>query len=310
MATPAQNPFDTQPQKPTNQGAAGTAAPAQQKPAAQVSPQKPGSSGIVGGAMNGAQTYQPTTRAVDKKTETVQGQVDSILAKDGPLMQRARSIALEQANQRGLVNSSLAVGAGQLAMLESAIPMAQQDANTYVQAAQGNVDAKNQAGQFNANQNNEFTLQKNEQTYQTAERQRDFEYQTKLQTQQAEAELKRLGYQASLTDKNVPQQFAAGVAGTTMDKINSILADPNINNSTIQPNGKTAKQNAIDNVVKMANATMAWAEKFYNVQLPDLAQPATTTAPAPTTGKPSSAPAPGRTPAPAPAPRPGLPVQR
>jgi hypothetical protein len=53
-------------------------------------------------------------------------------------------------NTRGLLNSSLAVGAGQSALYDAALPIAQQDAQTFTQAGLSNQQARNTADQFNA----------------------------------------------------------------------------------------------------------------------------------------------------------------
>jgi hypothetical protein len=75
--------------------------------------------------------------------QTVAGQVDNIIAADSPLMQRAATRADQQMNKRGLMNSSMAVGAGQSAVMDAALPIAQQDAQTNAQAAQFNAGAEN-----------------------------------------------------------------------------------------------------------------------------------------------------------------------
>ena len=127
-------------------------------------------------------TVSPT-RTVDEK-ETVQYQLDQILDPNSVLMQRARTEGLQYANQRGLLNSSIAAQAAQQAMIDAAIPIAQQDARTYAEAAgqitdiegraalqdaqlgtnvsmfnvgednvtnRFNAESKNRAGEFNAN---------------------------------------------------------------------------------------------------------------------------------------------------------------
>ncbi len=102
----------------------------------------------------------------------------------------------------------------------------------------------------------------------------------RLAQQQANA-LEQLGFQNSLNNANVPSNFAAGVSSSTMERVNAIMADPNLN--------AAAKKNAIQNVVDYANATMAWAESFYKTTLPRLGVP----------GAPAPAPAPAAAPAPA-----------
>lgn len=292
----------------------------QASPGQTAQPQASG--GIIGSAIPPAAAqpaaYNPVARDVDKATETVQGQVDSVLAKDGPLFERARALALEEGQRRGLVNSSMAVGAAQGAVLDKALQIATPDASTYSRVASENADAKNTAGQFNANAQNQFGLQGRDQSFQAGEAGKTREFQgaqagldrdqqvrlqqlqeagvqnrfdkelamrdtqfnveqaaqdRRLAQQQANA-LEQLGFQNRLNNENVPSNFAAGVSSTTMERVNAIMADPNLD--------ATAKRNAIQNVVDYANSTMAWAETFYKTTLPRLSVPGGAAAPAPT----------------------------
>jgi hypothetical protein len=98
--------------------------------------------------------------------QTVQGQLTGILAANSPLLQQARAASLAQMNQRGLTNSSMAVGAGQEAVIKQALPIASQDATTYANSGQFNANAANQLAQFNAGQSNQalgFTANANNQ---------------------------------------------------------------------------------------------------------------------------------------------------
>ena len=110
----------------------------------------PGSQATTTAAVEDAQTYTATTAdASDDATaqetatptrtvseeETVQYQLDQILDPNSELMQSARTRGLQYANQRGLLNSSIAAQAAQQAMIDAAIPIAQQDARTYAEAA-------------------------------------------------------------------------------------------------------------------------------------------------------------------------------
>lgn len=91
---------------------------------------------------------------------TVQQQVLDIVKNDSPLIQQASNQALIDMNARGLVNSSLAVGAARDAVYKTALPIATTDANAYNQAMfksgdaanlalTNTANAKNQALQFN-----------------------------------------------------------------------------------------------------------------------------------------------------------------
>lgn len=92
-------------------------------------PQLPASSerfdfNAAAGEMKGPTTYQPSSGSM------VSEQLNKLLAKNSPTIQLAKTRALQQANRAGLANSSMAAGAGVLAAVQSALPIAQQDANT------------------------------------------------------------------------------------------------------------------------------------------------------------------------------------
>ncbi len=104
--------------------------------------------------------YTPTAAAASLATtnnwkvdapQTVQGQIKTIIDSNSPLMQQAETTAKQSANRIGLINSSMAVGAGQDAVIRAALPIAQQDASTNAGSAQFNAGAANQASQTNAN---------------------------------------------------------------------------------------------------------------------------------------------------------------
>ena len=59
---------------------------------------------------------------------TVAGRVQSIIAQNSPLMQQAAANANQQSNDRGLINSSIASGAAQGAVMDRATGIATQDA--------------------------------------------------------------------------------------------------------------------------------------------------------------------------------------
>ncbi len=104
-------------------------------------------------------TYTADQRQVDE-SQTMQGRVASVIDENSALMQRAASKAKEQMNARGLINSSMAIGAGQSAVLDAAMPIAQQDSNIFAQQRIANQQASNEARQFNAGEANKFGLTK------------------------------------------------------------------------------------------------------------------------------------------------------
>jgi hypothetical protein len=104
--------------------------------------------------INGDPTYNasllsdPTKWNVDK-SQTVSGQLETDLKSGSPLMQLAKTQGLQSAADRGLLNSSMAVGAAQTAMIDRAMPMAQQDATTNSQAAGWNAGQSNEFAKTN-----------------------------------------------------------------------------------------------------------------------------------------------------------------
>lgn len=93
--------------------------------------------------------YQATTGTFDE-SKGVEGRVNSISASDSPLMQLAGTRAKQAANRSGLLNTSMAVGAGQNAVLDAALPIAQADAGHYQQQALANQTSLNEAAMRNA----------------------------------------------------------------------------------------------------------------------------------------------------------------
>lgn len=104
-----------------------------------------------------AKGYDPTKWSVDNP-QTVSGQLSGLLSKGSPLLDQAQARSNMQMNQRGLLNSSMAIGAGQAALYQAALPIATADAQTYAQAGNFNANASNAANQFNTAATNQQTL--------------------------------------------------------------------------------------------------------------------------------------------------------
>lgn len=90
------------------------------------------------GTMQGATSYTPTDNAL------VSAQLSKLLSKDSDYMTRARTRAMQTASGRGLLNSSMAAGAGEAAAIDAGLPIAQQDATTFGTAERDNNNNVNQ----------------------------------------------------------------------------------------------------------------------------------------------------------------------
>ena len=186
-------------------------------------------------------SYQATPDVVGEN-ETVQQQVKKIIDENSPLMQQANRIAREEANSRGLLNSSMAVGAGQQAVISQALPIAQQDANTYAAARASTNQALNRAGEFNAGSENTMhgqVLQANTQLTQSREGNLN---QQILQGMSNENQLALANLDVGIKkylgelDANNRQLLQTNASAATMfqnvvDNISRIAQDPNMSSS-------------------------------------------------------------------------------
>ena len=209
--------------------------------------------------------YNAVTREVNPETDTVQGQLKKILDEDdSPLMRRARAMALAQMAGRGLLNSSLAATAGYAAMIDKALPIAQQDAQTYFTQGLKNQDYRNQAELTNVNWQNEFLKS----AYVT---QLDFWKQSNilglqqkynLEAMQYENQLKsdllRLEYgfkndlQQAQLDANLQDKYLSTYKDL-LNQLNAILVDPNTDDAT----KRAMVNNYIKSIEKMRNSLRA-----------------------------------------------------
>lgn len=103
---------------------------------------EPGSANLqqMAGPMVEAEAYTPDDNAL------VASQLSRLLSKDSEYMTRARTKAAQTAASRGLMNSSIAAGAGEAAAIDAGLPIAQQDASTNATAQRDNAAARNTFG--------------------------------------------------------------------------------------------------------------------------------------------------------------------
>ncbi len=92
--------------------------------------------------------YTPDKIEVDQDKSTVAGQLTGILRKGGPLMDRAETRGVQAANKRGLINSSMGIGAAEAALYDAAVPIATSDATTHYNAQTLNTTAENRSREY------------------------------------------------------------------------------------------------------------------------------------------------------------------
>ncbi len=158
-------------------------------------------------------TMQADEREVDSKS-TVQGQMNSLLDKGGDYMKRAETKGLQMANSRGLLNTSMAVGAAHGAAMDAAMPIATQDAQTYNNQSLTNQGYSNQANQVNT-QNEQTTNLANQ-----AATNRSNEFNSSMQFDQwnAERDREQQEFMTRLNQSGSMQQMSAEASANLMGK--------------------------------------------------------------------------------------------
>lgn len=234
-------------------------------------------------ATAGTTTVDPTTRTVNTN-ETVAGQLDSLLKADSPLMTTARTSAKQYANSRGLINSTMAAQAGEQAAINTALPIAQQDASVFGQASKDNMDATNNALQFNAgskNQNAQFNVNTQNQFTKSVQ---DTGLQKEIITAQGEQQ-KQLQASGAAFEKALQQvrgEQATGLANIEANYRSLIQASASAqtfftamanNISAVLANTDTSaeqKQAAVDKITQMMNGGLTVIGSISNLDLAGL----------------------------------------
>lgn len=205
------------------------------------------------------------------REQTVQGQAYDVIDKDSPLMQQARARALQQMNERGLVNSSFAVQAGQDAVMDRALQIATPDAATYANSAQFNANANNTNSMFNAGQSNQYDLANRElaqkqSQFDTTTSQKDSQFnQTMAQADRQYAENLKLQYKQLDTNKEISlasgqnSLAAAGISASAQRDVASLNNDFRL--ATMNADKDAAKTSSYNNqydkfITKITNITM------------------------------------------------------
>jgi len=162
-------------------------------------------------------SYTPEKIALDPASQTVEGRITNLLKKDSPLLTDARTRAAQVANARGLINSSMAVGEGEKAVIQTAFPIASQDANAALTVAGRNQEAANQAGQFGAGAEN--VMRQQELSGEQAMEQQELRGAQSKELAQIEAQFKQI-----MQTNDSAARFFSQISAS----IGDILKEPNI----------------------------------------------------------------------------------
>lgn len=224
-----------------------------------------------------AQTYTPNQSAATPwsvgNNQTVDSEVNRIMAQGSPLMDRANTLTLQQSSGRGLLNSSMAMGAATNAMIDSVMPMATQNASTNASAAQWNADnvtrnnqfnagMVNDSGQFNATQTNRAS-EFNASEHNTMQREAEKLAVTKAMGElDANTKIKLAELQAAASSESSALNNYRAIADTTNQTINAIMTS-----ASLTPE---AKQQAVDSALMRHDEYIQFQDSITGLNLSEL----------------------------------------
>lgn len=192
--------------------------------------------------------YTPSSRTVDPAKETVMGQFNALTQSDSPLIQAARTNSDQQMNRRGLLNSSMAIGASDQAAYAAALPIAQADAAVYNNTADRNLAYSNEALKFDTAAQNDAAKANQSAWLDAAKANLDSAMKTQLAT--IESDYKQV-MQSSASASEMYKQMVKNVSDIALNK----------------DMGATAKQQATNNQIQLFKDGMAITSKIGSLDL-------------------------------------------
>lgn len=204
------------------------------------------------------------------KSASVADNVAKITSQDSPLMQRAKTSGLQMANRRGLLNSSIAVGAAQNAVIDAATPIASQDASTAARAYEAGQDrALSEVQQDRSITSQEGMQQKSidaadtQQTrdieFRQGEAAKDRTLEESLQTQSFDLQERIARMNLDSNDRNAAAQFLTNMETMYNDRYAQIMANTTLN--------ATQRTQFLEAAVKLRDKELNFVEQLYNVEL-------------------------------------------
>ena len=156
--------------------------------------------------------YTPALR----EGATVAGNLEGLLASGSPYIEAARAGAQRQANSRGLLNSTMAATAGEKAGIESALPIAQQDAGFRQQQELATQQGNIQRGLYETQGNISERLANAGYDHETAMKELDMEWNRLDLDARMQVEYDKM-------DKDTADKFNATINSISEDYMNDYL---------------------------------------------------------------------------------------
>jgi hypothetical protein len=207
-------------------------------------------------------SVDPSIRHIDQAKETVSGQLDALIRADSPYLQMARSGAMQAANARGLLNTSMAAGAGEAAAIGAATPIAQSDAAIYGTASRDNQAAENAARALNAEASNRASLQTADAANKTTLMAQEQSHQYAMQTLKGEQAEMLANIEANYKTLIQASASAAQFYTAMANNIAAVMADPKTDAAT--------KQGAVDKLNTLLQSGLTIIGATGNIDLTGL----------------------------------------
>lgn len=222
-----------------------------------------------GDSTTSGNTFGSTTPTASQATATMMGadpntstsnQLNGLIASNSPYLQQAQAGAMQTANDRGLINSTMAAGAGQAAAIAAALPIAQSNAQTAYNTNAANQSAANQVAQTNAQlgtqastagAQNQTSLTQTGMNNQTALTQTGMNNQTTLANTALSTQSQQLISQAQLQNQQLITNNQS--AATAFTNYQAAVAQIDQNNQM----DANAKATAIQNQTNIFNGAIA-----------------------------------------------------
>lgn len=180
-------------------------------------------------------------RGLMRRNEDVATEVNRITATDSPIMQQAQTDGLKMANRRGLLNSSMAVGAAQNEVIRAALPMAQQTAGQNFQTNAQRREFRQQTGLQSNDIAARERMQERDQAFNRGAQERD------LASREGMAVLDR-SLQERLAQWNLDaaeRQQAAGML-TSMQQVHAAQVQALMSNTAMDGTARQAQLDAMN----------------------------------------------------------------
>jgi len=144
------------------------------------------------------------------ESTTSAGRLNQMLQSNSPLMQRASTQGQQMANQRGLLNSSMAAGAAQGAMIDRAQPFALQDSSNLMQNQRQDAAAQNEQAMLQSSTLADSFLRNQQFQQEGALNQQGMDIQAGLAQQQsglqAQRDAQQFNYESGLVEQQADIQ--------------------------------------------------------------------------------------------------------